>query len=156
MRLGDQQAAELAAGLLGGGSFRARRFGAGKFSEVFAVDAVEGDGRYVLRVAPPDDVLQLFYEYRMMRQEPAIHARLLAELQNEGKRMGLTLVGPYHAFLVQGKEDLGALVEVHRKLYHANINVYSSHGVTDGKSCYGYVLYVRPEKYEEAADVLGV
>ena len=81
MRLSEQKAAALAAHLLGGGEFRARRFGAGKFSEVFAVDAAEGDGRYVLRVAPPDDVLQLFYEYRMMRQEPAIHARLLAETQ---------------------------------------------------------------------------
>jgi hypothetical protein len=34
--------------------------------------------------------------------------------------------------------------------------VYSSTCVTDGKGCYGYIIYVRPEKYEEAAAALGV
>jgi len=38
-----------------------------------------GGDEYVLRVAPPDSVLQTFYERRMMRREPAIHARLRAE-----------------------------------------------------------------------------
>lgn len=35
----------------------------------------------MLRVAPPDGLRQLFYEFRMMRREPAIRARLLAETQ---------------------------------------------------------------------------
>jgi len=77
MTLSDSGACELTGALLGPGEWSARPFGAGKFSEVFDVS---GPGsRYVLRVAPPDDLLQLFYERRMMRQEPAIHARLLAE-----------------------------------------------------------------------------
>ncbi len=62
---------------LGHGDWTVRPFGAGKFSETF--DVAGPGGRYVLRVAPPDDMLQLFYERRMMRQEPGIHARLLAE-----------------------------------------------------------------------------
>lgn len=71
------QAAELLAGKLGPARRGVRPFGAGKFSQTFAV---EGERRqYVLRIAPPDSLLQLFYEYRMMRQEPAIHVRLLAE-----------------------------------------------------------------------------
>ena len=77
MRLTEEQAADLAARLLNGGKFKAERFGAGKFSEVFAVKGA--DREYVLRVAPEDDVRQIFYEYRMMRQEPAIHCRLKAE-----------------------------------------------------------------------------
>jgi len=77
MRLTKSKAGELVEAQLGPGPWRLGPFGAGKFSETFAV---EGDGgSYVLRVAPPDDLLQLFYEYRMMRQEPDIHARLLAE-----------------------------------------------------------------------------
>ncbi len=77
MGLTESKAGQLVEAQLGPGPWRIRPFGAGKFSETFAVD---GDaGCYVLRVAPPDDLLQLFYEYRMMRQEPAIHARLLAE-----------------------------------------------------------------------------
>lgn len=77
MALSETKARELAAALMGDGPWRCRPFGAGKFSETFAV---ERDGKeYVLRIAPPDSVRQLFYEYRMMRQEPAIHRRLLAE-----------------------------------------------------------------------------
>ncbi len=76
MAIDESQARELVAARLGEGDWRCRRFGAGKFSETFQVT---GGGRYVLRVAPPDSVLQLFYEYRMMRQEPGIHERLLAE-----------------------------------------------------------------------------
>ena len=77
MGLSQSKARELVAAQLGGGPWQVKPFGAGKFSETFSVAGP--DGQYVLRVAPPDSVLQLFYEYRMMRQEPAIHARLLAE-----------------------------------------------------------------------------
>jgi fructosamine-3-kinase len=36
-------------------------------------------GRFVLRIAPPDDAGFLFYERLMMRQEPALHALIRAE-----------------------------------------------------------------------------
>jgi aminoglycoside phosphotransferase (APT) family kinase protein len=75
--ISDEQATDLAFGLLDEKPQEVRRFGAGKFSETFAVTA--GGGAYVLRIAPPDSLLQLFYELRMMRQEPGIHARLRAE-----------------------------------------------------------------------------
>jgi hypothetical protein len=71
MTLSEVAAADLASGLLGLDRCRAWRFGAGKFSEVFAVTTGRSGEEYILRVAPPDSVRQLFYEYRMMRQEPA-------------------------------------------------------------------------------------
>jgi len=76
-RLDNAAARGLAAGLLGGRAEArtAEPFGAGKFSQTFLVRTDADD--YVLRVGPPDDLLQLFYEYRMMRQEPALH-RLIA------------------------------------------------------------------------------
>jgi aminoglycoside phosphotransferase (APT) family kinase protein len=77
--LSENTAAELADRLLGLGDCRAHRFGAGKFSEVFSVTQPLRREEYVLRVAPPDSLRQLFYEVRMMRQEPSIHRRLLAE-----------------------------------------------------------------------------
>jgi hypothetical protein len=77
-------------------------------------------------------------------------------LESVAKKAGMTLVGPHGAFLVQGSDELGALVEVHKKLYDANVNIFSSYGVTDGRTCYGYVIYVRPEEYEKAAQALGV
>ncbi len=69
---------------------------------------------------------------------------------------GLTLVGPQRAFLIQGDDELGALLEIHRALYDAEINIYASNGVTDGVGSFGYVLYVGPEDYERAAHILGV
>lgn len=50
------------------------RIPTGKFNESYFVDL---PGRQVvLRVAPSDDAVFCFYEYRMMRQEPSIHALL--------------------------------------------------------------------------------
>jgi hypothetical protein len=58
--------------------------------------------------------------------------------------------------LVQGDDKLGALADIHRRLFEGNINVYASNGVTDGKGGYGYVFYVKPEDYERAANVLDI
>jgi aminoglycoside phosphotransferase (APT) family kinase protein len=50
-----------------------RRSPAGKFNETYFVEG--GPVPLVLRVAPPDDRSRmLFYEHRMMRQEPRLHA----------------------------------------------------------------------------------
>jgi len=68
----------------------------------------------------------------------------------------IILIGPHHAFLVQGDDELGALAEIHHKLFDEKINVYASSGVTDGRGGYGYIFYVRPEDFERAAHALGV
>jgi fructosamine-3-kinase len=62
------------------GSFRIERAPTGKFNETFFVDSQELDRPLVLRVAPAEDrAAVLFYEHRMMRQEPGIHQRVRAE-----------------------------------------------------------------------------
>ena len=48
----------------------------GKHNTSYWVDTDEG--RFVLRIAPPDDVGFLFYESLMMRQEPELHALIRA------------------------------------------------------------------------------
>jgi hypothetical protein len=77
-------------------------------------------------------------------------------LARAAEKAGVVLAGPQRAFLIQGDDELGVLADIHRKLYEANINVYASNGVTDGGKGYGYVLYVRPEDFDNAANVLGV
>jgi hypothetical protein len=72
------------------------------------------------------------------------------------RRANLTLDGPHRALLVRGDDELGALASVHERLADAGINVYASSGVTDGQGSYGYVLYVRPDKFEQAAGALGI
>lgn len=76
------------------------------------------------------------------------------KMAEAAKQARLELEGPYPALLVQGDDELGALADVHERLYQAKVNVYASSGVADGKGSYGYVLYVRPEEYERAAAAL--
>jgi len=76
------------------------------------------------------------------------------QLVQAAPKLGLNLSAPQRAFLVLGKDQLGALSEVHRKLFDARVNVFASSGVTGGDSRFGYLLYVRPEDYERAASVL--
>jgi hypothetical protein len=78
------------------------------------------------------------------------------KLTSEAQKSGLVLDGPYPALLVQGDDELGALTEVHMKLYEANVNVSASSGVADGKGSYGYVIYVRPDDYKMAVAALNV
>lgn len=78
------------------------------------------------------------------------------DLARLAHRAGFTLDGPQNALLVQGDDELGALVEVHRKLADARINVYASTGVTDGKGGYGYLIFVKPGEFRDAARALAI
>jgi len=77
-------------------------------------------------------------------------------LLNVAKKAGLDLDGPYQAILVQGSDELGALIEVHEKLHSANINIASSTAIADGGGSYGYLIYLRPDDYDKATDVLSI
>ena len=79
-----------------------------------------------------------------------------ARFQAEGRRAGLELDGPHPAILVQGDDSVGALVEVHERLYQDGISVFSSTGLSAGGSRYGYLLYLRPEDMDRAAAALGI
>jgi hypothetical protein len=80
----------------------------------------------------------------------------IEQLARAAEKTGLVLTGPQRALLIQGDDHLGALAQIHQKLCDAKINVYASSGVTDGRGGYGYVLYVRPEDFDNAARLLGI
>lgn len=67
---------------------------------------------------------------------------------------GIDLTGPQHALIVRGDDKLGALSEVHHKLYDANINVFASGGVVADCGRFAYVIYVKEEDFDHAARVL--
>ncbi len=79
-----------------------------------------------------------------------------SKLVVEAKNAGLKLDGPNPAFLIMGEDEIGALVDIHQKLFEANINIYSSNAVSDGRGGFGYVLYVNAEHFKKAAEVLEV
>jgi hypothetical protein len=76
------------------------------------------------------------------------------QMVDQARKTGLKLDGPYPALLIQGDDELGALAEVHEKLYQASVNIYASTGVTDSHGNYGYLVYVRPEDHNRAAKAL--
>ncbi len=78
------------------------------------------------------------------------------QLQTEAGKAGLDLDGPYPAILVHGDDELGALAEVHMRLYASAVNVYTSSGVADGRGSFSYVIYLRPEDYPAAFAALGL
>jgi hypothetical protein len=78
------------------------------------------------------------------------------KLASEASRAGIALDGPHPALLVQGDDELGALVRIHTRLAQAGVNVYASTAVTDGAGRFGYVLYVKPEEFERAASAVDI
>ena len=68
----------------------------------------------------------------------------------------VALTGPKKAFLIQGEDKTGALLQYHLKLSEAGINVLAANGASGGDGRFGYVLWVKPEDYEEASRILGV
>jgi hypothetical protein len=77
-------------------------------------------------------------------------------LSRAAEKIGFTIDGPHPALLVQGDDELGALTDIHNKLHQADVNVYASSGVTDGKGSFGYVVYIRPEEYDRAVTALNI
>lgn len=78
------------------------------------------------------------------------------KLVAEASKAGMSLDGPHPALLVQGDDELGALVELHAQLADAGVNVYASTGVTDGAGRFGYVIYVKPDEFDQAAFAMGI
>ena len=77
-------------------------------------------------------------------------------MKNEASRAGLHMEGPNPALLVQCDDRLGALADIHLRIYEADVNVKSAGGVTDGKGAFGYVIHVEPEDFDKAAAALGI
>jgi hypothetical protein len=76
------------------------------------------------------------------------------KLMVEAKNASIHMQGPVPALLVQGDDELGALIEIHKKLFDAGVNVVASTAVTDGKGGFGYVIYIRTEEFHRAIEAL--
>ena len=76
--------------------------------------------------------------------------------QEAARKSGFSVDGPHSALLVQGDDELGALTDIHQKLFLANVNVYMANGVSDGTGSFGYLIYIRPEQFDKALSSLGL
>jgi hypothetical protein len=91
-----------------------------------------------------------------LRAQLTIFPEDTLKMADAARKAGIVLDGPHPALLVQGDDELGALARIHARLYEANVNVYASSGVADGRGSFGYVIYVKPDEYERAAGALDV
>jgi hypothetical protein len=88
------------------------------------------------------------------RTQLALFPEQGSKLEAVAARAGMQLDGPHSAILVQGDDKMGALAEIHEKLMRAGVNVYASTAVTDGKGCFGYLVYVRRDEMNSALGAL--
>lgn len=80
-------------------------------------------------------------------------ADLLTQVAAETR---LELFGPQHALLIEGDDELGALTDIHRRLFDAGVNVSASSGLADGHGGYGYLIYVREADLAKAVEALAI
>jgi hypothetical protein len=91
-----------------------------------------------------------------IRTELTLFAADDAKLEAVARRGGLRLDGPHPALLVQGDDELGALARIHGQLANADVAIFASSGVTDGRGAFGYVVYVRAADIGKAEAALGL
>jgi hypothetical protein len=78
-----------------------------------------------------------------------------AILKKAAEEAGFELIGPKKAFLWQGADHPGVLVDIHLKLAYAGVNIVASNGTSAGRGHFGFVFWVKPEDFEKAAQALG-
>ena len=120
---------------------------------------VPGEGYRVLSLLEDEGVNLLAFNAVPMGADETrlmLFAEETERLVHVAEEIGMELGASQRAFLVQGDDHLGALAEIHRRISDAEVNVFASWGVTDGEGHYGYVMWVRPERFEQAAAALGV
>ena len=83
---------------------------------------------------------------------PADRDAFLAAAQ----KVGIKLVGPNIAFLIQGKDRVGAIADVASKLGQARINVTAIQAIAAGEGNYVAILWVKRHNVGKAAQALGV
>ncbi len=81
-------------------------------------------------------------------------AAKLGPVRRVAKKLGLRVSKPKKAFLIQGKDRLGAVHKHMRKLKDQKINITAAHAVCAGNGRYGMILWVKQGQYARAARAL--
>ena len=123
------------------------------------VEDAPGQGCKFLEMLAQEDVNLLAFNAFPVgrdRTQLVIYPLNSTWLGDLARHQGLRLVGPHHAFMVHGDDELGALTDIHQKLCDEEINISSSNGISDGRGGYRYIMHVHPDDYERSLKVLGV
>jgi len=77
-----------------------------------------------------------------------------AAIRRIAKKKGWRLSKPKKGFLIQGKDEVGAVHRHIRKLAENRISIVAADAVSAGRGRYGMILWVKPKDYNRAAKVL--
>ncbi len=66
------------------------------------------------------------------------------------------VVGPKKAFVIEGEDRTGALVDYFTKLAEAKINATATDAIAAGAGRFGAILWVKPRDVRRATKALGV
>ena len=88
------------------------------------------------------------------RSQIDLVARDLGSLRRVARRAGWRLAGPKRAFLVQGRDRVGAVHRHLKRLAAAGVNVTAVDAVAAGGGRFGMILWVRPGDHARAARAL--
>lgn len=66
------------------------------------------------------------------------------------------VTGPKKAFVIEGEDRTGALVDHFAKLADAKINVTATSAITAGAGRFGAILWVKPRDVKRAAKAFGI
>jgi hypothetical protein len=88
------------------------------------------------------------------RSQIDVVARELGAVRRVARRAGWRLGGPKRAFLVQGRDRVGAVHRHMKRLAAAGVNVTAVDAVAAGGRRFGMILWVRPGDYARAARAL--
>ena len=78
----------------------------------------------------------------------------MAALRRFAKRHDWKISKIKKGFMVQGKDEVGAVHRHINKLAAEKINITAADAVAAGKNRYGMILWVKPKDYNRAAKVL--
>ena len=78
----------------------------------------------------------------------------MASLRRLAKKQDWRMSKLKKGFVIQGKDDIGAVHRHIQKLADAKISVTAADAVSAGKGRYGMILWVKPKDYARAARVL--
>jgi hypothetical protein len=95
------------------------------------------------------------FPHRLGRAQIDLVTDDLAGLKRVARREGWTLSRTKRAFLVQGRDKVGAALAPLDKIAAEKINVIAADAVTAGLGRFGMIFWVAPRHYARAAKVLG-
>ena len=81
-------------------------------------------------------------------------AEKLGPVRRVARKLGMRVSKPKKGFLIQGRDELGAVHKHLRKLTDQRINITAADAVSAGKGRYGMILWVKPSHYTRAAKAL--